>query len=194
MILTGEKIILTDEALHAQKTFRVLLNAMAHPGKFYDLSFIGDNSYLYLVLKTLLDCEVTFAVFGTNRERLSREIRLLTGAVESEVEDADFLIITDESSRGEIERAKIGTAEYPDRGATLIYSIEKGNSNPVNLRLAGPGIHGELGLSVYGIAKKEFLTLKGINRNYPLGLDSIFVFGDGKILCLPRSTRILEVS
>lgn len=193
MILRNERIILTEQATITQKTFRILLNAMSHPGRFYDLGFIKTNSHLNLVLETLLDCEVTFAVIGENRERISEEVRLLTGAVLSKVEDADFLIIMNGNSKGEIERARIGTPEYPDRGATLIYYIEKENSKPVKLNLSGPGIKGEIFVSINGLVQEEFIKLREINKNYPLGLDSIIIMNGGKVFCIPRSTRILEV-
>lgn len=188
-----ERVILTEDISNCQKAFRILLDAMSHPGRMYDLNSLKTESHLYLIIKTLIDNEVTFSVIGTKIDELSKEISLLTGARRSSVEEADFLIITEGKSRGKIEKAKIGTLEYPDRGATLIYYIDSKNSGPVYLRLLGPGIMGEHTILINGIAKDEFLSLKKINKNYPLGLDSIFVKKSGEIFCIPRSTRILEV-
>ncbi len=189
-------IILNEETLNCQRTFRLLVNAMCNPGKIYDISFIDSidrNGYIYLIAKTLIDNEVSFCIIGDDKDKTAKKIFELTGSVYKDITEADFVIITDSNSRGEIVKAKIGTPEYPDSGATLIYYLSPNNIQTVKLKLKGPGIKEEKIVSVEGIKKEEFILLKTINANYPLGLDSIFIYESGKILSLPRSTRILEV-
>ncbi|MCX7724042.1 MAG: phosphonate C-P lyase system protein PhnH [Thermodesulfovibrio sp.] len=185
-------IIINDEILNCQRAFRVLLDAMCHPGRLYDLKFINHQNYLELILKTLLDNEVSHCVLGDNKKIKEKEIYEMTGSKSTEIDEADFIVIFG-NSNNEIERAKIGSPEYPDSSATLIYYISSNNTEPTRLRLKGPGIEGEKTFLISGINKNEFKLIKLINSSCPLGLDSIFLYDSGKIFCLPRSTKIMEV-
>ncbi|MCS7200241.1 MAG: phosphonate C-P lyase system protein PhnH [Caldimicrobium sp.] len=191
--MINRTIILNDEILNSQRAFRVLLNSMCHPGTLYDLSFINHQNYLKLILKTLLDNEVSHCVIGDNKEIIEKEIYEMTGSKSRQIDEADFIVIFGNSSNGEIKKAKIGTPEYPDSSATLIYYISSNHNETTRVKLKGPGIEGEKMFLVFGINKNEFELLKLINSNYPLGLDSIFLYDFGKVFCIPRSTRIVEV-
>ncbi|MCL5423135.1 MAG: phosphonate C-P lyase system protein PhnH, partial [Nitrospirae bacterium] len=93
--------------------------------------------------------------------------------------------------------------EYPDTGATVIYSINSlslippippfvkgGMRGNLRITLKGPGINGEITPFIGGIKKDEFHYLKEINSEYPLGVDSIFIDAENRIMCIPRSTKI----
>lgn len=189
-----------DETLLTQRTFRILLKAMSHPGKVFSLDKMASNDGLMLILQTLLDGEVSFCVLDKEKEFLEHKIERITGSKQTKIEDADFIIIPSGSSQGLINHAKRGTLEYPDRGATTIYSVNsilphsfigfKKTNGGFNLSLKGPGVNGEISLFISGIPKEEFYHLKEINSEYPLGIDSIFVDSASKILCIPRSTMI----
>jgi alpha-D-ribose 1-methylphosphonate 5-triphosphate synthase subunit PhnH len=245
---------INDETFITQKTFRVLLQAMSHPGKVYNIGdFISDSpirpfthSPLMLVLQTLLDHEMGFCVIGKEKEYLESNISELTGCSVKDISDADFIIVSDYEtymsnidtkgnenvipakagiqrireldsrlhgndgleafsgeSNGEILKAKRGTLEYPDTGATVIYSIcslsqippspplvKGGIRGDLKLTLKGPGINGEISPFLSGVSKREFLYLKEINSEYPLGIDSVFIDSANRIMCIPRSTRI----
>ncbi len=201
---------INDETFITQKTFRALLQAMSHPGRVYQLeqktevrSQITDKYNLFSVLQTLLDHEVGFCVIGKEKEYLKSNISELTGCPVKDISDADFIIVSDGESNGEILKAKKGSLEYPDTGATVIYSIRSLSQIPpypplvkggirgdLKLTLKGPGINGEISLFLVGVSKKEFHYLKEINSEYPLGIDSVFIDSANRIMCIPRSTRI----
>lgn len=190
-----------------QKTFRTLLQAMSHPGRIYRLerklevrSQKSDKYNLssvfcppFSVLQTLLDHEVAFNVFGHQREEWEYRIIRATGSRTANVEDADFVIIPSGGSDGAILHAKRGSLEYPDTGATVIYSVHllsARDNGGVGVTLKGPGINGEIKPFIGGIKKDEFHYLKEINSEYPLGVDSIFIDAENRLMCMPRSTKI----
>ena len=184
---------INDETFIAQKTFRALLQAMSHPGRVYSLSQESELNGLILVLQTLLDHEVTFNVFGHQKDELEYKAIRATGSKTANIEDADFIIIPSGNSEGVIINAKRGTLEYPDTGATVIYSIRSlsaRDNGGLKITLKGPGINGEISSFLSGVSKSEFIYLKEINSEYPLGIDSVFIDSENNIMCIPRSTKI----
>lgn len=186
-------IIKNKNTIESQRIFRLILHSFCHPGRIYDLSFIDSKPYLYPIIKTFLDCEVSFCVLGDKGEDAEKLIEKTTGSRVANISEADFVIIIGGSSKGEIINAKIGEPHYPDLGATLIYYFSSTNTDHCNLKLRGPGIKDEALIKVNGIKRREFELLSQINLNYPLGLDSIFINESGKVFSIPRSTKILEV-
>ncbi len=188
-----------EENLITQKTFRTLLQAMSHPGRVYSVSQeSGVNSrelesVLILVIQTLLDHEVGFCVIGTGKEYLETTISELTRCPVKDISDADFIIVSDGESNGEILKAKRGSLEYPDAGATVIYVVEflndRDNGKPIAL-LKGPGIRNDIAPVIHGLGQNELFHIKEINSEFPLGIDCIFINGANRIMCIPRSTRI----
>jgi len=187
-------VIVKEENLITQKTFRTLLQAMSHPGRVYSLSRELESG-LILVLQALLDHEVAFAISGHQKEALEYKIIQATGSRPEALGRADFIIIPSGDSDGAILHAKRGSLEYPDTGATVIYIVkflndmDKDNGKPIAL-LRGPGIKDEIAISMHGLGKNELSHIKEINSEFPLGIDCIFIDGANRIMCIPRSTRI----
>lgn len=192
-------------SLLTQKTFRILLQAMSRPGRVYQFQTSEartqntevrrqktDKNGLSSVLLTLLDHEVSFCVIGTAKSLLEPEIVEITKSRAADISDADFIIVPAGESHGEILRAKRGSLEYPDTGATIIYSVHSlmdGNDGKSSVVLRGPGINGEISPFIDGLGSDEFSHLKEIDSEYPLGVDCIFVDSFGQVMCIPRSTR-----
>jgi alpha-D-ribose 1-methylphosphonate 5-triphosphate synthase subunit PhnH len=87
---------------------------------------------------------------------------------------------------------KRGTLEYPDGGATLVYLIEEIAGEGGATELSGPGVNGTASPLFIGLAASELMGLREINAEYPLGVDAMFLDTNGRIACIPRSTRIGE--
>jgi alpha-D-ribose 1-methylphosphonate 5-triphosphate synthase subunit PhnH len=189
-----------DETLMTQKTFSALLQAMSHPGRVYRLedkieagSRISDPYNLFSVLLTLLDHEVGFCVIGPEKEYLEPAVSELTRCPVKNPEETDFMIVSSGESHGEILKAKRGTLEYPDTGATVIYrvaSLENKGDKKIMARLKGPGIKKAIDPVIQGLGRNELSYIKEINSEYPLGIDCIFADSANRIMCIPRSTRI----
>jgi alpha-D-ribose 1-methylphosphonate 5-triphosphate synthase subunit PhnH len=79
---------------------------------------------------------------------------------------------------------QIGTAEYPDRSATLI--VECAELAQSGATLAGPGIKDTVQLKLPDLESFQANSLR-----YPLGLDFFFTSGT-QVAALPRSTQIAE--
>lgn len=202
-------MIVKEENLITQKTFRTLLQAMSHPGRVYKLDHntkignqITDKNNPFSVffallplLQTLLDHEVTFNVFGHQREEWEYRVIRATGSRTVNIDNADFIIIPSGDSDGAILHAKRGSLEYPDTGATVIYVVkflndmDKDNGKLIAL-LRGPGIKDEIAISMHGLGKNELSHIKEINSEFPLGIDCIFIDGANRIMSIPRSAKI----
>ena len=182
-----------DDTLATQQAFRVLLQALSHPGEIYLLSPGDPGQGLPLLLQTLLDHEVGFAVIGPDGESCAGLVREWTKAPLTEVPGADFIIVTDGNSRGGLLQAKRGTLEYPDQGATIIYLVESlgaGVNAGSQISLQGPGINEEMQTNISGLAAAEIFDLKKINQEFPLGVDCFFLDTAGRVMGLPRSTQL----
>lgn len=184
-----------------QQLFRVLLTALSHPGQLcpVDITGIHDATagLLLAAAQCLMDHEVAFAVAGSARSDLAGQISRSTGAAQVAPEVADFLVVTDASSKGLAARARRGTHDYPDTGATIIYQLspllndhaDAGPSSPA-VALSGPGIRTTRAPEMPGLDTRELILLGQINDEYPLGVDAFFLSGNRALMGLPRSTRI----
>lgn len=186
-------MLAADESFATQQAFRMLLQALSHPGEIYLLSPLDPEQGLPLLLQTLLDHEVGFAVIGPDRDSFAGLVRDWTGASLTEVDAADFIIVTQGSSQGGILAAKRGTLEYPDQGASIIYLVESlGREGQAGLRvkLQGPGLDQEIQAIITGLDENEILELKNINQEFPLGVDCFFLDRAGRVMGIPRSSHL----
>ncbi len=189
---------ISDRSKRTLHNFRLLMQAMAHPGSICQLetrALLHEFPAL-AVAECLMDHEVSFSLAGQGlSDRLHAAIRDTTGARPAAMAEADFVFIFGPGSQGAIERAKRGTPAFPDRGATLIYSLaskaEMGTEH-LRVRLSGPGIAERNGIApqMRGLDLEELRLIKRINSDYPLGADAFFVGPQGQLMSLPRSTRI----
>lgn len=179
-----------NEVIITQRTFRLLLNSMSNPAKYFQAPLEYDLSLLKSVCFTLLDSEVCFTVIGEKIGNLIKEIQFYTGArFTNRIEKADYVIIAGNINRSEISNVNIGTYEEPENSATLIFSIPS-NSYSVSsvIRVYGPGIPELTEVKIDGLPADILLVIKDLNINYPLGVDTIICYQD-KILSIPRSSK-----
>jgi alpha-D-ribose 1-methylphosphonate 5-triphosphate synthase subunit PhnH len=193
-----------DSSIRTQGTFRVLLQAMSHPGRVYTLPLpaLGAErqnreaiSGLMDIIETLLDSEVTFTLVSGSLT-LAQEIEGRTGSNHTSLPLADFVVIAGNSGDGEIGAAKRGTIEYPDDGATVIYLVDSISAEKGETRLAlkGPGIARLAYLSLSGLGRGDLAAIGEANTEFPFGIDIILVDRNGSVACIPRSVSIVEVA
>ncbi|NPV03801.1 MAG: phosphonate C-P lyase system protein PhnH [Syntrophaceae bacterium] len=182
----------------AQRAFRRLLQAMSRPGRVFALppaAVDGRWGPMLTLLESLLDHEVSFAVIGDEGPQgLGPLIAERTRSRVAPPREADFLIVAGGDSGGEILRARRGTLQYPDASATVVYRVQSlllAEGNGPRVTLSGPGIRKEIRLGeIRGLAPGELGRLREANAEFPLGVDAVFIDDAGRILCIPRSTRI----
>ena len=185
-----------DPVHDSQAVFRAVMRAMARPGTIETLGF--DLASPPLPVAAAAAC-LALADFETplwlspslqRNTAIADYLRFHTGATLANAPNSAAFVVVD-ARRDLLELAEFaqGTAEYPDRGATVILICDYLRAE-APLSLSGPGIQKcvELGFSPMpeGFAKQW-----AINRAaFPLGVDMILTAGD-TLACLPRSTRIL---
>ena len=182
-----------------QSVYRKVLNSMARPGvieileeqKKIDIE-VSCNKGTFLVMLMLLDGEVSFNIVSEKSEEITSLISQMTYSKQKNLEEADYIFVLEDASERNLAEvyklAKIGTLVVPHKSATIIAEVDYIN-NDDDLELSGPGIKDKKSLSISGNNKwiKE-RELK--NKEYPLGVDAIYIDKEYKVVSLPRTTKI----
>ncbi|MEQ2527336.1 phosphonate C-P lyase system protein PhnH [Robertmurraya yapensis] len=187
-----------------QSVYRKIVDASARPGQLSELTkeacIVKEEgnhecpASILLLALTLFDQEVTFKVISEKEAAITKIINQLTYAKPVETEDADYILILQDAGVGTlataIEKAKPGTLKNPHSSATIIVEVSKMSNEPM-LQLKGPGIHTVEFVHVETTEKwVESRQMK--NKEYPLGIELMFVDHQDQLLSLPRTTQITE--
>ncbi len=185
----------SDPVKDSTQTFRVIMNAMAHPGRVYELPTLpGPPAPLYpatgAVCLTLLDLETPLWIDPSASSGAAiGYLRFHCGcAISQDPSEATYAIIGDGRMTPELSRFRAGDPIYPDLSATVIIQVES-LSNSQGARLQGPGIETEIRLHAPGISTAFWPDLKANNEQFPLGVDVMLV-SPASICCLPRTVEV----
>lgn len=166
--------------------FRQIMEAVARPGKI--LSIVGAKPPKQLseaaatVILTLCDPETPiYLAGGADTPQVREWIAFHTGAPFTGPATCAFAVGIWEAL-APLHIYPIGTAEYPDRSATLIVEVEELTHTGATLK--GPGIKDLRTLSL-----PDRAAFQRNAAQFPLGLDFILTF-EAKIAALPRSTEV----
>lgn len=174
-----------DHPQEASRAFRAVMTAMARPGTIHAVAGAQPPAPLSpaagTVLLTLCDPETpVFLAAGLDQPQVRDWITFHTGAPFGAAQDAMFAVgAWDQLPLAEFPR---GTAEYPDRSATLIVELPTLSNSGATLQ--GPGIKDRTQVSL-----PETRAFQDNARLFPLGLDFIFTSGDC-LAAVPRTTRV----
>jgi alpha-D-ribose 1-methylphosphonate 5-triphosphate synthase subunit PhnH len=197
-----EKILTLDIVHDLQSVYRKLVDSTSRPGLISDLrkeaalveveNQKGCSASLLLLALALFDQEVSFKVFSTQADTVSKTINQLTYAKSTDTKKADFLLILQDAEKGSLEEAiinaKAGTLKNPHSSAFIIAEVESVTSGEA-LLLKGPGIH-TTELVHLDINENWVESRQEKNKEYPLGIDLIFIDQNHQLLSLPRTTQI----
>jgi alpha-D-ribose 1-methylphosphonate 5-triphosphate synthase subunit PhnH len=171
--------------IDASHAFRAIMTAMARPGEIGAVRGAKPPAPLSVaagvVLLTLCDPETPlYLAPGFDTAELRDWITFHTGAPFVGPKAAMFAL-------GEWEDLPLtefsrGTAEYPDRSATLIVEMAELSSTGAILR--GPGIERRGRFMLPDVE-----VFQDNARLFPLGLDFIFTSGE-RLAALPRTTKV----
>lgn len=172
--------------------FRNLLDAMSRPGTVHGLSdSVADrDGALALLARTLLDAEVSVAGAGADDEPSVRAMAHASGCRLAALPEADFVVAGGGSSAGAVSRVRMGTPDWPDSSATVVYLVDRVAQEGGDTVWTGPGIPGERSPRIDGFDPAEWERLREANSGYPIGIDCVFLDASGRILAMPRSTRV----
>lgn len=187
-----------------QGAYREVLTCMSRPGRIgsiepysrkVDLE-LHFSKALFMMMAMLLDGEVTFAIVSPRAEEASRLTNQLTYGKCTGFAEADYIFVLADADPKLIEQAfqqaKVGDLIDPHKSATMILEAQELSDQP-ELNLTGPGIETK---SSVGVSMKAswLLEREKKNREYPLGIDMIFIDGQAHVMCLPRTTQIVNRS
>lgn len=166
--------------------FRGAMRAMAMPGVIEHIEGAAGPAPLSpaasALLLTLCDPETPIYLAGIHDTAAVRDwIAFHTGAPLTDPARAMFALGTWDALAPHDAYA-IGTAEYPDRAATLI--VEMPALTTEGARLTGPGIEKEAALNLPDIS-----FCQANAALYPLGVDLFLTHGNA-VAALPRSTKV----
>jgi alpha-D-ribose 1-methylphosphonate 5-triphosphate synthase subunit PhnH len=187
----------SDQVFTSQQYYRLLLDAMARPGKIVmlpRLEIVPPEGLFWPLAGlafTLLDQETTFAVLPNNQS-WNRYLCLNTGSRQAAVSGAEFIILDGRVDLPELLTINRGELLFPDRGATLMIMVQAvgGADADIKLTLQGPGIAGKKDLALSGLCPVNLERVQTLNREFPLGVDLMISDNAGALVCIPRSSII----
>lgn len=171
-----------------QLNYRVLLDAMARPGRVYGLHGTDQtHSAALATLATLLDGEVSLSDPMT----LLRDTDWPMLQANSAAPDvADYVLCAGQPSPDF--EPKLGSLPSPEMSATLVLVVDSLDGGDLHLTLRGPGIQGELELRTAGLNPDWIDRREDWVDAFPLGVDLVLTDAT-RVTALPRTTK-LEMS
>ena len=190
-----------DMVLDAQVFFRLLLDAMANPGRPVNMADLAERFAAHgrwlAPAAVLLDNET--GVFWDGDREVGEEIRCLSGAAEVPPEEADFVFLSgpflensdfSKSPAAFLSRIKQGSLLDPHDSALLIIAVPGGTETEISLK--GPGIPPE-GRRVK-IGREEAAWIRARDKQgyeYPCGVELVFLRQDNAFCALTRKAEVL---
>ncbi len=161
-------------------TFEALMWALSRPGTVQTLPAPGMKG----LVEALVDRECK--VFCDDAD-LS-DFVAFTGAALMPAAAADHAFMGLDRAEGlkNLEQIPVGSALYPDDGATVVAFARFGEGQ--KLRLTGPGIEISVEITLGGLVPGLW-ALRAARSRYPAGFDMFFICGTS-VIGLPRSTLI----
>ncbi len=183
-----------DAPVDAARAFRAALEVMSRPGRIEHAEGAAPPAPMPVaagaLALTLCDPEIPVWLAPSLRTaEVEGWLRFHCGAPLAGRERAMFAFGTPEEL-APAENFPMGTAEYPDRSATLVALVE--GFEGAALALTGPGVKGEARLALGDACAPVLALMAGNGALFPQGRDLFLVAGD-RIAGLPRTVRAREV-
>lgn len=188
----------SDLALQSQSAFRVIMDAMAQPGRIHKapepvMAPAPLNPVAAMAALTLCDYDTPVWLDHAlkQNDEITAFLAFHTGApIVSDMRDAAFAFISNGKKMSDPQRFGLGTDAYPDRSATLIVQVEA-LTNSAGVALTGPGIETKRHFGAAPLPGNFWGMARANHALYPRGVDFLFCTAT-ELACLPRSTRIEE--
>ena len=183
----------SDPGHDAQRLFRAVLDAFAHPGRIMSLpdppagpGTISPATAAYLL--TLVDRDTPLWLAPEFELPAVRDfVRFHTGApIVARRDEAVFAVLAHDTAS--LDGFAIGTDLYPDRSATLVIEVPVLGAGAAR-RWRGPGIDGQAAVAVGGLGADFWQAWADNHALFPCGVDIVFAAGS-QLLALPRSIAV----
>lgn len=186
----------TAPVYQSQAAFRLVMDAMAHPGRIVDLGQPVHapaplEAAAATVLATLADYDTPVWFEDEGVDAAASWLTFHTGAtLASEPSHASFAVLSKDSPVEGWQKFAMGSLAYPDRSATLLLPVTSlRDGTPLTIR--GPGIETAATVAPHGLPG-GFAEAMAINAvRYPLGFD-LFLVCCSELIALPRTARLVE--
>lgn len=180
-----------------QSTYRKVLECFSYPGRILSLkeelqdyegeegSFCGTQAFM----RMLLDSDVSFHI--VDNKEVGNKISQITYSKQKALGEADYVfLLANENHMLDkvIEAVKLGTLQNPHLGATIVVECEH-IGNKEELVLNGPGIKSQNYVS-FEMGDAWITARNEKNREYPLGVDMVFIDKENRLVALPRTTQV----
>ena len=192
----------------AQRAFRCVLEAFAHPGTVHRLAPAPENpaspvaldASLELVVRLFVDQAVTFCVADSESDAVAAYLTSETHARRVSLRDADFVVVparADAQTASEaVAEACRGTLVSPEKGATLLMGCARLADVPESgevtepavhvVALQGPGVEHE---NRFAVDRVDWLRARDARGDeFPCGIEIVLVDPEGRIAAVPRSS------
>ena len=143
-----------DADLHrAQRAFRCVLDAFAHPGTVHQLvpapenpaSPVALDASLELVVRLFVDQAVTFCVADSESDAVAAYLTSETHARRVSLRDADFVVVPARADAQTVYEAVAeacrGTLVSPEKGATVLVGCARLADAPESGEVSQPAVH-----------------------------------------------------
>lgn len=178
--------------------FRVLVDAVAHPGRVHQMASIPAGVVpAALPVLVVADLRTPLAVVGPDSEPLTTALGRVSGAaIAGDLESARIVLVStpDSLTTDVIWSLRTGSAQQPELGATVFVSCDRlVQATPDAagaVRTSGPGACDGRWFFADGIDPSAIRDLDRVNSGYPSGVDLYLVARDGSVVALPRSNRL----
>ena len=185
-----------DPVFGAQRLFRVVLDAMSHPGRIVEIGGLPDapaplTPTAAAVCLTLADFDTPLWIDdrSAGAEAARRHLRFHCGCPLPEThETAAFAVVTDPENLPPLASFALGSDEYPDRSATIVLQVDR-LADQAGVMLSGPGIEDNAAFDAGPLLPGFWDQVKANRALFPRGVDLIFAAAD-RIAALPRSSRV----
>ncbi len=184
-----------DQVLDATACFGIILEAISRPARVRRLPVIpqapeGLSGGSVAVLLTLADMDTpVWLAPECDTPKARAHLRFHVGCPIVDVpSDAVFAVLPVTGELGAIDAMPVGSAEYPDRSATVILQGDGfiADAGPI---FSGPGINGRRQFDVMDRTPALWPRVAANNRLFPCGVDWIFT-APGDLAALPRTTEV----
>jgi alpha-D-ribose 1-methylphosphonate 5-triphosphate synthase subunit PhnH len=184
----------SDPVLDSQRSFRDILQAMAHPGKAVTLGAglqvpTPLHQAAAAVCLTVLDMETPLWTDLPESSDAVDWLRFHCGCpVVQDPSNAAFALITRGEFLTSLDPFNHGEDAFPEKSTTLIVQVSALLSGSGRYSIRGPGIAVCERLNIHGL-KEGFWKAWRVNHGlYPLGVDVLFSSGT-TLVALPRTSE-----
>ena len=171
----------------AQSVFRAVLDALARPGTVHTLPAHGAVPGALLPVLALADLDTPVTVLSD--EDWADRVGTATGAPVTTIGQAALVAALRPLGSGDVRWFPTGSAAAPESAALVSMAVPGLDGGP-RRTLSGPGAPGTRTVQARGIPP-ELWTVRAAVA-FPAGFDLVLVDPDGRVVGIPRSSRIEE--